>query len=235
MSQIDVPNASHIALKDIYKGIDIYVLGSGASMAFIDHSFFEDKICIGTNSIYKFFPVKYSVIKHKEFIKDAVAAGQIVIYSKHDCGDITKELIVGEIAHYVFTHKRGRFENLEANLQENLDALGKDDDIFVSYSTITSSIHLAAYMGAKNIILAGHDCGYIDELSHVSNYADHIKEFHNTEENLNKYYDDWFDIINRDTIRLKERIEKVYDCNIYSINPFINFRLEGHKYDTKKQ
>ena len=40
----------------------------------------------------------------------------------------------------------------------------------VSFSTIVSGIHLAAYMGAKNIILVGHDCGTIDGIPNVEGY-----------------------------------------------------------------
>ena len=37
----------------------------------------------------------------------------------------------------------------------------------VSRSTVTSAIHLAAYMSAKNIILVGHDCGFINNKSNI--------------------------------------------------------------------
>jgi hypothetical protein len=223
----------HTELKGIYSGKDIYVLGSGSSMSFIDKSFFIGKIIIGTNFIWKFFPVTYNLFKHSHLIQEAIDAGQITIISKHDCGDIDKPLNEYE-ANYVFTHKRGRFEDREEYFQENLDAIGRDDDIFVSYSTITSCIHLAAYMGAKNILICGHDCGYIDGASNLDNYADRAKGYHQTEENFNKCYNDWFELINEDSIKLKRRLIEVYDCNIYSINPFINLRLEGHRYDTKK-
>ena len=36
------------------------------------------------------------------------------------------------------------------------------DGLVVSHSTITSAMHLAAYMGAATVILAGHDCGALD-------------------------------------------------------------------------
>jgi len=43
-----------------------------------------------------------------------------------------------------------------------VSTLPPKDHLVVSYSTITSAIHLAAYMGAKNIILVGHDSGTLD-------------------------------------------------------------------------
>ena len=221
---------SHEKLRNIYPKKDIYVLGSGSSMNFMDPEFFIDKITIGANSIYKFFPVNYSVIKHAEFIQPAVDANQTVISPKHDCGDIDKQLNENENIDYIYTHKRGRFGELENNFVENLESIGKDDDIFVSYSTITSAIHLAAYMGAKNIIVCGHDCGYIDGVSHLEGYAQHIKDFHKTDDKFNKYHNAWFDRIGQDTIRLKAKLKEVYNCNVCSINPFFNLRLEGHNF-----
>ena len=37
--------------------------------------------------------------------------------------------------------------------------------------------------------------------------------------------------IESNTLEVKKKIKEVYNCNIYSLNPFINFGLEGHKYD----
>ena len=38
-------------LKDIHKGEDIWVIGAGSSMNFVDSSFFENKICIRPKNI----------------------------------------------------------------------------------------------------------------------------------------------------------------------------------------
>ena len=208
------------------------MLGSGASMGFIDPKFFDGKLTIGTNNIWKYFKVDYSLFKHEQYIPEAYKSSKSkIIASLHDCGDLGHPKNESLLVDYVFTHKRGRFESLEEHFQENLDAVGQDDDIFVSYSTITSCIHIAAYMGAKNIILCGHDCGYLDGVSHVKEYADHIKEFH--KEGFIDYHNMWFERVSEDTRRLKAKLIEVYRCNIYSLNPFINFRLEGHKFSEK--
>ena len=39
--------------KNIHKDKDIYVIGSGSSCDFIDNSFFDNKITIGINQVYK--------------------------------------------------------------------------------------------------------------------------------------------------------------------------------------
>ena len=48
-------------LKDIHKGEDIWVIGAGSSMNFVDSSFFENKICISVNQMYEKFPCEYVV------------------------------------------------------------------------------------------------------------------------------------------------------------------------------
>ena len=222
----------HTALKNVHKGEDIYILGSGATMNYISAEFFKGKITIGTNLLWKYFDVSYAVFKHQQFIQEAIDDGEIVIASKHDCGDIDQPIIENKNIDYIFTHKRGRFGDLEKNFQENIDAIGKDEDIFVSYSTITSCIHLAAYMGAKNIIICGHDCGWLDDESHFKDYGERLKDFH--KENFNEVHNSWFEKISGESQRLKEKLVEIYGCGVYSLNPFINLRLEGHVFYTKK-
>ena len=40
-------------LKDTHKGEDVWIIGSGSSMDYIDPSFFDNKITIGVNDVYK--------------------------------------------------------------------------------------------------------------------------------------------------------------------------------------
>ena len=224
---------SHTLLKESYRDKDIWVLGSGASLGFITQDFFNGKITIGSNRVWQYYPLTYTVCKHTQFIQEAIDNGQTVIASKHDCGDIDHPLNKQEGIHYIFTHKRGRFGDLEGNFEENLKAIGEDEDIFVSHSTITSCIHLAAYMGAKNIILAGHDCGWIDGKSHMHDYGKRLEDFHKKE--FNRYHNTWFGSIVVESERLRDKLKEVYGCNIHSLNPFLNLGMEGHKYDSTKQ
>lgn len=223
----------HTDLKDTLNEVavnTVYVLGAGASMNFFDPSFFKDDVVIGVNSIWKYFPVKYCLFKHEQFINEAVGKNFITIASKHDCGDIRQPLNEHPNVNYIFTHKKGRFGELEENFQENIESVGKDDDIFVSYSSITSAVHLAAYMGAKYILLAGHNCGWIDGKTHINGYADHIKQHHGTIEKFNIEYTYWFEKIAEQTVALKAKLKEVYGCEIYSLSPFTNFRLDGHEF-----
>ena len=81
-------------------------------------------------------------------------------------------------------------------------------------------------MGAKNIILVGHDCGSINNECNFNNYYNKITMVQKNQDE----YKDWLKEIESDTIKLKKLLKEKYNSNILSLNPFINFNLEGNKY-----
>ncbi len=205
-------------LKDIYSGYDIYVVASGASAGFIDPSFFNNKLAIGVNEVWKRFAnMDYVVRKESKWMSAAIAAsrqfGFKLIVSQHNCGMLKYEKNTG--ADYYFEH-------LDNGLQDiDLSVVGTDK-IVVSYSTITSAIHVAAYMGAANIILVGHDCGTLDGNTNIAGYAEAL---HGAQ-----FYREFLKVIEPQTVALRDKLKEVYSCNVYSLNPFVNFGLEGHEY-----
>lgn len=206
-------------LKDSHKGYDLYVVASGASAGYIDPSFFNNKIAIGVNQIWRRFDnIDYIVAKDSNSMKVNITAsrsmGFKLIVSQYNCGTYRYEQNKG--ADYVFQHTDNKL------LDINLDVIGTDK-IVLSYSTITSAIHIAAYMGAANIIVIGHDCGTLDGQANMAGYPESPRG--------SEFYREFLSQIEPQTLALRERIKEVYGCNIYSLNPFINFGLEGHKYD----
>ena len=126
------------------------------------------------------------------------------------------------------------FEHDENQWHKNIDLVlpSADHKLVVSYSTITTAIHLAAYMGAKNILIVGHDCGTLDGECNFEGY--HTDATYKIAWPSGKSgYKNWLPKIEGDTIRLKKLLYAKYGCCVYSINPFINFGLEGHKYTFK--
>ena len=87
-------------------------------------------------------------------------------------------------------------------------------------------------MGAKYIILVGHDCGTLDGEPNFNGYHDDstYSISHGNEEPKEKYKL-WLSEIEEQTITLKKLLKEKYGCEIYSLNPFINFGLEGHRYE----
>lgn len=206
-------------LKDIHKGYDIYVVASGASAGYIEPSFFDNKFVIGVNQVWKRFNnLDYVVSKDANSLVLTLGAAKLMgiksIVSKHDCGTLTLSHNSG--ADYYFEHLDNEREKID------LSVVGTDK-IVVSYSTITSAIHIAAYMGAANIIIVGHDCGKLDGKLNMPGYPESPMGA--------KFYSDFVGQIEPSTIQLRARIKEVYGCNLYSLNPFVNFGIEGHKYE----
>lgn len=210
--------------RNIYLNKDIYIIASGKSIDFIDKSFFNGKITIGINQSYKYLEPTYLVRKEHEFIDmilKETSDNVIHFISKGNCG-----------GHIKFIDKK--YENIKNivifdhdNNHHGLNILPNNDNkLVVSFSTITTGIHLAAFMGAKNIILVGHDCGSLNNESNFTNY--HTKKTM-LQENINEYQL-WLKEIEEHTIKLKQLLKEKYNCNILSLNPFINFNLEGNKY-----
>lgn len=216
-------------LKNINYGDDVYIIGSGPSLDHINPNFFDNKITIGVNQVYKKVKCDYIVRKEASHITQSIESGATVICSLWDSGDITKGKrkkntdFHPNLDFYVFEHLENRHKSIDYSI------LGTDK-IIVSYSTITSAIHIAAYMGAKNIILIGHDCGTLNDKHVISGYYDSISE--TPWKNWNEYVK-WLSEIEAQTIEVKDRLSKHYGCNILSLNPFINYNLEGNKFKGK--
>lgn len=209
--------------KNIHKNEDIYIIASGKSIDFIDKSFFDNKILLGVNQSYKYIMPKYLIRKEHEFIDIVLKnTDENVIHfiSKGNCGGLQK-LINNSYKNkkniIIFDHNK--------NIHD-LKNLPEDNKLVVSYSTITSGIHLAAYMGAKNIILVGHDCGTINGESNFKGYYDN-----NISVDKNINYHNWLKEISSHTVKLKELLKQKYNCNVLSLNPFVNLRLENNNFN----
>jgi hypothetical protein len=218
-------------LKNIHKGEDIYIIASGASLNFIDPQFFSNKITIGVNQAYRKYKCNYIVRKEGSLLRESIESGATVICSQWDSGDINKgkrvKNTIGKesLDFYIFEHLENRHTNIDFSI------LGTDK-IIVSYSTITSAIHISAYMGARNIILVGHDCGLVNNKHTFDNYYKNISE---TPWKDWEQYKKWLAIIENQTIEVKKQLNRKYGCNIYSLNPFINYNLEGNSFSGKNK
>lgn len=214
--------------KNIHEGKDIYVIGSGYSCEFIDADFFNDKITIGINQVYKKFKPTYIVRKeHKDLTRvlNEYTDGFWFV-SLFNCGVHSFPKL--NVSNYESNDKICIFNH---NNNLNPSAEIKDlppNGLVASYSTITTGIHLAAHMGAKNIILVGHDCGTLDNNCNFTGY--HNKDSLFIWKNGEDDYKKWLPKIESQTISLKKILKAKYNINVYSLNPFINFGLEGHIY-----
>jgi hypothetical protein len=90
---------------------------------------------------------------------------------------------------------------------------------------MTSAIHIAYYMGAKSIILAGHDCGEIDGQSNIDRYWEACPMGRPDGE----WYRRWLGQISAASELLAHSIRE-RGTPVVSLNPFVNFQMEGHHY-----
>jgi len=220
--------------KNIHKGETIYVLSSGKSVDFMDCNFFSDKITIGVNQVYKKFVPKYLLRKEHVFFEEILNLNLDTTHfiSAGNCGGNGSSNIIEQIHN---KYKNSNIVMYNHNINKNkLDKLPENDDsLVVSHSTITTAIHLAAYMGAKYIFLIGHDCGTLDGESNFSGYHTDktLKIAHKSSKiSAEEKYRNWLKGIEDHTITLKKLLKEKYGCEVYSLNPFINFGLEGHNY-----
>jgi len=214
--------------KDAHKNKDIYVLGSGATLNFIDPSFFNNKITICVNEVGQTYLPKTQYVlskHHPEAIRHAKEIPKTkVIVSFGDCGNQYAKSLPELPNLYAFHHKQNMCET--ANV--NRDWPDQETGLYVSWSSITSAMHFAAYLGAKNIILVGQDCGELDGKNRVKDYG---YENGNSSDMLGAKQRNY--AFENQSIAVKEKLKALYNCNIYSLNPFINYNLEGVSYRGK--
>lgn len=214
-------------LKDKHPKSDIYVIGSGPSLNFIDASFFSNKIVIcvnGTISHVSNFAEAYLVAKepHETMQDMAFKKKASIVMCLHHSGVETNPL--NKVCYPDITYVFKPMQSIIKDTKQT-DALER------SSSTIVTGIHLAAFLGAKNVILVGHDCGFINGNVHVTGYD----KKHAVTKGGNAY-NKWManNKVEKKSIEAKKLLKQFYDVNVYSLNPFINFGLEGNKYKAFK-
>jgi hypothetical protein len=203
-------------LRNRHSGETIWVLGSGTTLRFIKPSFFDDKIVVSTN-----FAAKVAGIK----------ADYVFSHYHADLSTLIEQ------SNYAVTLRRDTVSHREwtEDIPDNLVFVNQDsysppgaswnpftthtpleDSLVYGSSSIHGSMHLAAWLGASSIVLVGADCGVLDGSDRIPDYpqGDTPWALYNLHHKLMK---DW--------------LADNYGVAVYSLNPFINLNLEGHKFE----
>ncbi len=207
------------ALKDIHAGETVYVVGSGASLDYIDPTFFHDKVIVTINEAFERFqsPRAFALMHHHASAQKAINAGRRLVTTETDCGFSTwpRTRLTGDY----FTYRTAE-NTLSMAPTINLGALERqaDDELVISPCTAAEGVHFAAHLGARHIVLCGIDGGALDGRWNISGY--------NHGAGTNPQH-----------VRLTEPlllavvdILRARGVSVMSLNPFINFGLEGHVY-----
>lgn len=262
---VEIPNRAisgrrPIALRDLknrHAGEDVYLIASGKSLDYIDVSFFHGRVTVGINNVWRRFK-DLSYLVRKEFnpsgfrmVLDQAGSNTTHIVTRGSYGnrnDHSEKLVM---THFRSALDAGRIVIAPHSLNtastgHRLVKLPSGDQLVTSDSTITTGIHLAAYLGARSIILCGHDQGLLDDEANFKDYHDAKslgmvwnRQVKTTRGILSGQaaYNAWLGgsigsiNITRDTLILRDLLHERYPgLLIYSLSPFIGLGLEGHKF-----
>jgi len=202
-------------LRNRHEGDTVWVLGSGPSLNFLKPEFFHDKITVSTNFSARVLghDSDYSFTHYHDNAIDLLSDSGTVVTIEKDT--MTGQAWVGEKpAHLVLAPIQ--YDNPPGSAWNPL-TFHKPEAGTIAYgsSSLHGSMHLAAIMGARFIMLVGADCGTLDGEHRVAGYLDGDK---------------LWGLYNEHHKLMKDYLRDEYGVEVYSLNPFINLNLEGHEF-----
>lgn len=213
-------------LRGAAAGEDVYVIGSGASLDLIDPAFLDERVTVGVNRIgLTWRPVSYTVTKYHEVAAEVAVAfpDQPVIapryqHGNHDhgqAGDLPGNVVI-------FDHLTNPAESFE------IDRDWPEDGLVVSWSTITTAMHFAAHLGARTILMLGHDCGALRGREHMARYpaAGAPGTWSPARDEMA-----WLEYVQRDSIAVRQRLRERYGARVYSVSPFLGLNRDGEPFE----
>lgn len=210
--------------RGLHPGSDIYVIAAGHTLDYLDQRFFDGKLTIAINQVATIWGITptYLVGKHHPFIAREAEAlpGVPTIVPRHEVGGTSQDRWAYDLPNvHLFDH----LDNRVHEAQFPRDWPPHPDMLVVSWSTITTAMHFAAYLGAANIIVVAHDCGTLGNQPYVSGYLQAINaDMHQSR--------DWVKQIEGQTREVKRELAERYGVRVYSLSPFLNYNLEGVPY-----
>ena len=224
-----------------HEGEDIYVLASGKSVDYFDKSMFQSRVTIGVNQMMDIVPCTYAVRKEMSVVQlDKYLSGMTettprLFLSKGACGgENAKNKELMQEPKYKHLVEKGQvvLYNHAINKRSMPSELPTaSDSLVVSYSTVTTAIHLATVMGARAIYVVGHDCGLLDGKMNCTGYhtpASLSNWSKKPSEQVAKY-SKWLGDIEKQTSQLRSLLKTKYGCHVVSLSPFVGLGMEGHK------
>ena len=200
---------------------DWWVIGSGPSLTYVDPWFFNGKNVVAVNSagerlgLYVSRPRRLLTFTHyhEELLYLADKYEGYEFYAPE--GD---QGFAGQPTEY--RDNITYFPHPETTYEFDVEKASVSDGLLVGSTSLHGAMHLACVKGAENLILVGADCGFIDGQSNQIGY-----------QSGNLVTDDacaWMARWNDHLIDVKHWLIAKYGVRVYSLNPFVNFNLEGH-------
>lgn len=199
-----------------FEGADIYVLGSGKTLDYYDPAFFENRLTVGTNFGWSqtLDEVDFMVTKYHEHAIRWWESGRVgtVVTTRGQRGHVNLEpLEHPDIC--IADHNDNTVERWNpAQWPQSEHAL------VATHSSITTALHFAAYLGAKNIITVGADAGELDDALNMDGY-----DGNKTNHEMLRSFD-------QQNKMVADELRRRYKVNIMTMLPFVTPNMEGHKF-----
>ena len=201
-------------LKNKHAGETVWVVGSGKSLTFVDPAFFDDKVTVSINlsaRLHNFTPT-YLFSHYHQVVAENLNAQSVAVTLERDTlsnerwGDAPDNVCF-------FPHASSKPAGVKWDpyLKPPLP-----DSLVYGSSSLHGAMHLGAHMGARFLMLVGADCGTIDGEHRIAGYPDGNKP--------------WL-VYEHHNRKMKQWLRERYGCDVYSLNPFLNFNLEGHTFE----
>lgn len=211
--------------KDIHAGQDVYVIAAGGSLNYLDGGFFKGRNVVAVNSSARIWGgVQPDFVVVKEHREEALPNLEAFPEADIICSRGPYGYTNGDNAVDFSDNPRVTLFDHRHNIAGDFDVFREWPDdpdwLVVSMSTITTAMHFAAYTGAANIIVVGHDCGRMGDELYVKGYEDQQPE----------WLPGWLAAIERQSLAVKRELVRRYGCRIYGLSPFITPNLDGVPY-----
>ena len=206
-------------LRGRHQGETIYIVASGPTLDRYDLEFLKSEITIGVNWAFRHVDqLTYQITKHHETAEACLSETEstISLVSRKNSSH-TKPIESLETNNRIvmFDHPAS---NKSGPINWSPDQVN-DDRLMVSWSTITSAMHLAAVMGARTAILIGYDGGVFPSKRNVEGYQ------RRTMPDLFHKHRYWAFV--DQTLEARSLLESAFPIRYISLSPFLGLDLEG--------
>ena len=206
-------------LRGRHQGETVYIVASGPTLDRYDLDFLGSETTIGVNWAFRHINhLTYQITKHHETAESCLAETKATISlvsRKNSSHTKPIESLESHARVVMFDHPPS---NKSGPVNWSADRVD-DDVLMVSWSTITSAMHLAALMGARTAVLVGYDGGVFPNKRNVEGYQRRSAPdlFHK-----HRY---WAFV--DQTLEARSLLEAAFPIRFISLSPFLGLDLEG--------
>jgi hypothetical protein len=205
-------------LIDTRKGETAWVFGSGPTLNFLDPGFFDSKLVISTNFAAITFGLTPDFVftNHHAGVNPMAEKlpGTTFVVNRYETPDPVE--YGGGMPNVVVSDSKTVHNSFSSFNPYGRDNPDRPDQLVFGSTSTHGAMHLAALLGAIDIVLVGVDCGVLDSVVNVTDYPEQTQRS--------------FPVWNEHLVLMRNWLRDTYGARVYSLNPFVNLHLEGHKF-----